>query len=66
VQALAEKILLILDKNGGYISVNDKTRPEIIYKIFGMSKKSFKMAIGALYREKQIVIEESGIRKVIK
>jgi predicted RNA-binding protein (virulence factor B family) len=56
---------LILDKlknSGGYIEVTDKSPSEMIYEMFGISKKTFKKAIGALYKERQIKIEEKGIK----
>jgi predicted RNA-binding protein (virulence factor B family) len=46
----------------GFLPFTDKSPPEEIYARFAMSKKAFKNAIGALYKEKRIVIEEDGIR----
>ena len=37
----------MLDEQDGYITINDKSSPELIYKYFGISKKAFKMAVGA-------------------
>ncbi|MFK7907269.1 MAG: S1 RNA-binding domain-containing protein [Chitinophagales bacterium] len=48
-------------KNGGFLPLNDKSAPEEIYKRMKMSKKTFKKAIGALYRQRTIRIEEDGI-----
>ncbi len=62
VDAFAQKILNILKDNKGYIAVSDKSKPELIYHLFGMSKKSFKMSIGALYKQKLIIIDKTGIR----
>jgi predicted RNA-binding protein (virulence factor B family) len=42
--------------------VGDKSPPEVIYRQFGASKKTFKKAIGALYKRRLILIESSGIR----
>ena len=61
---LSQKIFNILKENGGNMTVSDKTPPEEISKIFGISKKNFKKAIGVLYRERLIVIENEGIRYV--
>ncbi|MCP3889853.1 MAG: GntR family transcriptional regulator, partial [Desulfobulbaceae bacterium] len=36
--------------------------PEEIYALFGVSKKVFKKAIGALYKKRLIVIDSSGIK----
>ena len=59
---LADKIIDKLSKNGGFLPVHDKSSPETIYKIFGESKKSFKSAIGILYKKRLITIEADGIR----
>ncbi len=58
----SEKILRLLKENEGFLPYNDKTAPEIIYEIFAMSKKTFKMALGKLYRERKITFEETGTR----
>lgn len=58
---------LILDKlkaAGGFLPLNDESAPEAIYRTLEMSKKTFKKAIGALYRERAILIEPDGIRLV--
>ena len=55
----------ILDKitnNGGFMAVTDKSPPEAIYKLFGVSKKVFKQAIGSLYKNRLILIEDAGLR----
>ena len=57
-----DKILQILKKHGGYIGLTDKSPPEVIYDTFGISKKIFKQAIGRLYKQRKIVIEDKGIR----
>ncbi len=57
----AAKILRLLKENKGHLPYHDKSDPEIIYSVFGMSKKTFKMTIGRLYKEKKIVITEKGI-----
>lgn len=62
VEGLAGRILHQLQEHGGLLAVSDKSAPETIYRLFGVSKKSYKKAIGALYREKKIVIEGDGIR----
>lgn len=45
----------------GFLAVHDKSPPEEIKLLLGMSKKVFKQAIGNLYREKKITIENNGI-----
>lgn len=66
VDAISEKILNILKENRGFLAVSDKTSPEIIKSMFGISKKNFKKAIGGLYRKKIIVFDSDGIRLVTK
>lgn len=58
----AEKILSRLTKQGGYLPVADKSSPEQISQLFAMSKGAFKRAIGALYKQGKIDIEDDGIR----
>lgn len=62
VEPNAAKVLSILKEKGGYIALNDKSDPYLIYREFEISKKLFKKAIGTLYRRRQINIEEDGIR----
>lgn len=62
VDATSAKILAVLAKHGGHIALTDKSPPEMIYDTFGVSKKVFKQAIGGLYKQRKIVIEEKGIR----
>ena len=58
------KILRLLKENKGHLPYHDKSDPEIIYSVFGMSKKTFKMTLGRLYKEKKILITEKGIESV--
>jgi predicted RNA-binding protein (virulence factor B family) len=60
----AIKILSMLESKGGYLPYHDKTAPEMIYEIFGMSKKAFKMAIGRLYKQRKIEITQGGIKSL--
>ncbi len=64
VESLTDEILAKLKENGGVLSLSDKSPPEAIYATFGVSKKVFKQAIGALYKNKQIIIDDNGIRLV--
>lgn len=50
-----------LEAAGGFLPLHDKSTPEEIKNQLGMSKKSFKKAIGTLYKDKQILIKEDGI-----
>jgi predicted RNA-binding protein (virulence factor B family) len=58
----ADQILQQLKENNNYLPYNDKSGPQEIYDFFGISKKSFKMAIGALYKQRLIEITQTGIR----
>src|SRR5574343_1308621 len=49
-----ERILELLKQHKGALPYNDKSDPQDIYAFFGLSKKSFKMAIGALYKQRLI------------
>jgi uncharacterized protein len=62
VEGEADKVMRLLQENDGYLPYHDKSAPEEIYDFFGMSKKTFKMATGNLYRQQKIVFEEKGIR----
>ncbi|MBI9059778.1 S1-like domain-containing RNA-binding protein [Labilibaculum sp. DW002] len=56
-----EQILKQLREEDGFLPVNDKSTPEDIYSLLNMSKKSFKKAVGLLYKQKLITIEDAGI-----
>lgn len=66
VDDITETILNVLKKKGGFLPVTDKSSPEIIYKLFGVSKKTYKKAIGAIYRKRLITIENNGIKLISK
>ncbi|WP_025820149.1 CvfB family protein [Shewanella marina] len=57
----ASIILAQLTKNNGFLALNDKTSPDEIYSQLGMSKKAFKKAIGGLYKNNLIRIEDHGL-----
>lgn len=57
----ASKILMRLEKSGGSLPYNDKTKPEIIAREFGMSKASFKRALGRLLKMHRITQTSQGI-----
>lgn len=60
------KILEFLHKKNGRSHLNDKSSPEEINDLLGMSKKTFKNAIGMLYKDKKIIITKEGISLVKK
>ena len=57
----AEKILEMLRHGRGYLKLHDGSSPEDIRSVLKMSKKTFKKAIGALYRDRMIEIRPDGI-----
>jgi predicted RNA-binding protein (virulence factor B family) len=61
--ALHQKIMQLLDEKGGVLLVNDKSDPKLISDLFGVSKGNFKKAIGALYKQGQIVIHADRIEQ---
>ena len=66
VEGIAKTILDSLKAQGGYVAVHDKSEPELIYSLFRCSKKAFKQAIGALYKQKIINIDPEGIQLIDK
>jgi len=64
VDPVMGEIIEKLKQNGGFLAVSDKSDPELIVKLFGISKKTYKKAVGALYKNKQITIEDNGIRLI--
>jgi predicted RNA-binding protein (virulence factor B family) len=64
VEDETEKIIRLLKENDGYLPYHDKSDPEDIYAVFGMSKKTFKMTTGNLYKQRKISFEKDGIRLI--
>jgi len=62
IEPAAQKIIDELNANDGFLALGDKSDPELIKSTLNLSKKSFKKAIGFLYKEKLITIEPEGIR----
>ena len=63
VEDFADTLLEYIRSNGGSTPLNDKTDADVIYSTFGVSKKTFKKAVGDLYKKRLIVLEgEQGIR----
>jgi predicted RNA-binding protein (virulence factor B family) len=59
---LGEQILERIEQSGGFLALSDKSPPEAIYEAFGISKKSYKQAVGNLYKHRLITLEEGGLR----
>lgn len=62
VDDFAEVLLQYLEEHEGRTSIYDKSEADEIYATFGVSKKTFKKAVGELYKKRLIVLEEQGIR----
>ncbi len=60
--ALANRIMKKLVESGGQLGLSDHSPADLIELHFGVSKRAFKMAIGKLFKDRQIVIEADGIR----
>lgn len=61
ISPVTQQILDALKKGGGRIELDDQSPPEAIRFTFGTSKKAFKQAVGALFRERRIRFENGGI-----
>ena len=66
IDSVSRKIMDQLRQQGGFIPVTDKSRPKVIADLFGISKKTFKKAIGNLYKKRLIALEQNGIRLLKK
>lgn len=64
VDGITQRIMDELGRRNGFIPLSDKSSPEDIYALFGVSKKAFKQAIGSLFRQQRIMIEPDGISLV--
>lgn len=62
IDDIAQNILKKLKESGGFLAVTDKSPPELIYNMFGISKKTYKKSVGALFKERIITINKDGIR----
>jgi hypothetical protein len=61
VAPLAERILLALQANHGRLAFDDASSPQAIRDTFGVSKNAFKLALGALYKQRRIRFLNPGI-----
>ena len=62
VEDITSLILNKLKASGGFLPVTDKSSAEDIYSLFQVSKKTYKKAVGALYKARQITIEANGLK----
>ena len=61
IEPNARELLTELELKGGFLNLTDKSSPEEIQKILRMSKKSFKRALGTLYKKRMVDIKDNGI-----
>ena len=61
VEPNAEKILIALKSAGGFLPLTDTSAPEEIKSRLEMSKKTFKKALGALYKQRLVRLAEDGV-----
>ncbi|MBR1941576.1 MAG: GntR family transcriptional regulator [Bacteroidaceae bacterium] len=66
VDDFAETLLKYIREHNGFTSFNDKSDAEEIYQTFGVSKKTFKKAVGELYKMRLIILQPDGISLNIK
>ncbi len=62
VDDFANVLLGYMKTHGGYVPLHDKSDAKEIYATFGVSKKTFKKAVGELYKKHLIVLEARGLR----
>ncbi|MCF6365502.1 MAG: S1-like domain-containing RNA-binding protein [Bacteroidales bacterium] len=62
IDEISRNILQIIKDNDGFVGVTDKSSPGLIKALFNISKKSFKKAVGSLYKQRIIIIESDGIQ----
>ena len=61
IEPNAETILQQLENHNGFLNLTDSSDPESIKDVLQMSKKSFKKALGTLYKQRLVEIKENGI-----
>lgn len=57
-----KRILRVLAANGGFLPLGDKSPPEMIAEVLRMSKKTFKKAVGGLYKDGFVVLTAEGLK----
>jgi hypothetical protein len=62
VDGISQNILDVLKTAGGFLPLTDKSDAALVFDKFAISKKVFKKALGALYKQRLIALEEKGIR----
>lgn len=66
IASSADVLLQKLVDNNGFLALTDDSTPEEITASLQMSKKAFKRALGSLYKQQKVSIDETGIRLLTK
>ena len=61
---ISQLVIYKLKGKDGFIALTDKSSPDDIHAMFGISKGMYKKAVGALYKKKIIILEKDGIRLI--
>ena len=61
IEPTANALLSLIQDHNGYLNITDKSSPEVIKSVVQMSKKSFKKAVGALFKKRLIRLTPEGI-----
>jgi predicted RNA-binding protein (virulence factor B family) len=64
IEIVGDQIIQQLEASDGKLALTDKSPPETIYATFGVSKKVFKQALGALYKQRRITLHADGVKLV--
>jgi predicted RNA-binding protein (virulence factor B family) len=64
IEPLSEELFDIIQRRGGVLHLHDKSSPDEIKRQVGMSKKNFKKALGNLYKQKWVNIEDDSIHSL--
>ena len=64
IEIVENQIIQQLEASNGQMALTDKSPPETIYATFGVSKKVFKQALGALYKQRRITFNADGVKLV--
>ncbi len=60
----AQALLELIDSYAGVLPFTEKASPEVIKRETGLSKAAFKRAVGRLYKERKISLENGKIRRI--
>lgn len=64
IDDISKQLLTHIRQNNGFLPLTDNSDPEKIREQLGISKKAFKKAVGSLYKQGKIILENEGIRLI--